>query len=48
MPGFTPRQLLALWPVLAGSIALGLLIADIDDSFITGGERFMSVVVNER
>jgi hypothetical protein len=27
MPGFTPRQLLALWPVLAGSIALGLLIA---------------------
>jgi hypothetical protein len=27
MPNLTPRQLLSLWPVLAGSIALGVLIA---------------------
>jgi hypothetical protein len=27
MPGWTPRQLIALWPVLAGSVVLGVLIA---------------------
>jgi hypothetical protein len=27
MLGCTPQQLLALWPVLAGGVALGLLIS---------------------
>jgi hypothetical protein len=27
MLGCTPRQLLSLWPVLAGSVVLGVLIA---------------------